>query len=121
MQDFNQFDVKSTTVETWNEGRREILQKMLGKVGGSVFIEAPFSVDYGCNVSIGEDCFINWKSVTSTAPPLSNFPADVLDYFQHVNTRHEHRHHRRPSQIWSKREHRDCRPRGECIITAESG
>lgn len=63
MMDFNHFNIKSTTVETWNDKRFMILQSMLGKVGKNTFIEAPFSADYGCNVSIGEDCFINWKSV----------------------------------------------------------
>ena len=62
--DFNQFNIKSTTVKTWNDERFKILRAMLGKVGKNTFVEAPFSVDYGCNVSIGEDCFINWKSVT---------------------------------------------------------
>lgn len=57
--DFNHFNITSTTVETWNDKRFMILQSMLGKVGKTTFIEAPFSADYGCNVSIGEDCFIN--------------------------------------------------------------
>ncbi|KAF7509868.1 hypothetical protein GJ744_007379 [Endocarpon pusillum] len=61
MMDFNLFNIKSTTVETWNEKRFMILQSMLGKVGKNTFVEAPFSADYGCNVSIGEDCFINWN------------------------------------------------------------
>lgn len=61
MQDYNQFDIKSTTVETWNTERFKILQEMLGSIGEHTFIEPPFLVDYGCNVSIGKDCFVNWK------------------------------------------------------------
>lgn len=61
MQDYNTFDIKSTTVETWNTERFKILQEMLGRVGEHTFIEPPFRVDYGCNVSIGKDCFVNWK------------------------------------------------------------
>lgn len=71
MQDYNQFDIKSTTVETWNEERFKILQQMLGKIGKATFIEPPFAADYGCNVSIGEDCFINWKSVVPTPYSIS--------------------------------------------------
>lgn len=90
MQDYNQFDVKSTTVETWNEGRFKILQQMLGSVGKSTFIEAPFLVDYGCNVSIGKDCFVNWKSVS-----LSLFVITSTDLCpQHVNLGLEHCRHR---------------------------
>ncbi|NDW19480.1 sugar O-acetyltransferase [Dysgonomonas sp. 216] len=36
-----------------------ILQKLLGSVGNNVWISAPFSVDYGENIHIGNNCEIN--------------------------------------------------------------
>ncbi|KAF5518299.1 Nodulation protein L [Colletotrichum aenigma] len=38
-----------------------MLKDILGKVGPGTFIEPPFIPDYGCNVVIGENCFINFN------------------------------------------------------------
>lgn len=40
--------------------REAMLQGILGKVGKGVFIEPPLSLDYGCNVSLGEDFYSNF-------------------------------------------------------------
>lgn len=41
------------------ERRREILEALLGGVGPGVWIEAPFFCDYGENIFIGENTFVN--------------------------------------------------------------
>ncbi|KAF9881543.1 hypothetical protein CkaCkLH20_00689 [Colletotrichum karsti] len=38
-----------------------MLKDILGQVGKGTFIEPPFIPDYGCNVIIGENCFINFN------------------------------------------------------------
>eukprot|EP01114_Cavostelium_apophysatum_P016407 TRINITY_DN4656_c0_g1_i1.p1 TRINITY_DN4656_c0_g1~~TRINITY_DN4656_c0_g1_i1.p1 ORF type:complete len:219 (+),score=20.77 TRINITY_DN4656_c0_g1_i1:78-659(+) len=42
--------------------RSEILQEMLGKIGTGCFIETPFRCDYGYNVFIGNDVFMNFNT-----------------------------------------------------------
>jgi maltose O-acetyltransferase len=45
------------------ESRRAILGRLLGSVGEEVWIEPPFFVDYGENVSIGDRTFVNVNCV----------------------------------------------------------
>lgn len=45
------------------EERNNILQQLLGTVESGVWIEAPFFCDYGENISIGENTFINTNCV----------------------------------------------------------
>ncbi|KAJ5874915.1 uncharacterized protein N7529_003345 [Penicillium soppii] len=59
--DFNNLDTKTVTYDKIGEQRLELLRKFIGKVGDNTFIEPPFLPDYGCNVSIGKDCFFNWN------------------------------------------------------------
>lgn len=65
--DYNSLDTKSIPYDQIYEKRLELLRKVVGKVGDGTFIEPPFLPDYGCNIIIGKDCFINWK----LAPPPS--------------------------------------------------
>ena len=41
------------------EKRTELLNQLLGKVASGVWIESPFFCDYGINIEIGENTFIN--------------------------------------------------------------
>lgn len=41
------------------DGRNELLSQLLGKLEKGVWIETPFFCDYGINVEIGENTFIN--------------------------------------------------------------
>lgn len=59
--DYNKLDSKTVPWEQIGDKRLELLRKLLGKVGDGTFVEPPFLPDYGCNVIIGRDCFINWK------------------------------------------------------------
>jgi acetyltransferase-like isoleucine patch superfamily enzyme len=41
--------------------REKMLQAIFGKVGKGVFVEPPINIDYGCNISIGENFYSNFK------------------------------------------------------------
>ena len=43
--------------------KQEILTDLLGAVGSGVWIESPFFCDYGVNIHIGSNCFINYNCV----------------------------------------------------------
>lgn len=59
--DYNNLSPKSVGYEKIVEVRYKLLEEVVGKVGEGTFIEPPFTVDYGCNVSIGKNCFANFK------------------------------------------------------------
>ena len=39
----------------------EILKSLFGSIGERFIINQPFKCDYGCNIFLGEDCFINFN------------------------------------------------------------
>lgn len=51
------------TREDERDVRRTILVELLGHVGSNVFVETPFRCDYGYNISLGEEVFINFGCV----------------------------------------------------------
>ncbi|EAW09729.1 sugar O-acetyltransferase [Aspergillus clavatus NRRL 1] len=58
--DYNDLDTKTVSSDEISEKRLELLRRLVGKVGDGTFIEPPFRPDYGCNIIIGKDCFMNW-------------------------------------------------------------
>jgi maltose O-acetyltransferase len=55
-----------------DESRRyEILGKLLGRIGTETFIQPPFACDYGYNLSIGDDTFINFNTVILDCAPVT--------------------------------------------------
>jgi len=46
--------------ETQQKARQKLLVKLLGKVGKNVVIKPPFMVDYGYNIELGNNVFINY-------------------------------------------------------------
>jgi hypothetical protein len=50
-----------STPESLSIERRAMLEPMLGKAGKRIYIEPPLFLDYGCNTTIGEDCYSNFK------------------------------------------------------------
>lgn len=59
--DYNNLDSKKVPSDQIAQVRFDLLRKLVGKVGDGTFIEPPFLPDYGCNVSIGRDTFVNWN------------------------------------------------------------
>lgn len=43
------------------QARRDYLATIFGKLGDNVFVEPPFYVDYGCNISLGKDFYSNFN------------------------------------------------------------
>ena len=43
------------------EQMNEILRGLFGSIGKRFIINQPFKCDYGCNIFLGEDCFINFN------------------------------------------------------------
>lgn len=62
---YNTLDPNSLEYEELIAAQQEIMSGILGKVGKGTFIEPPFIPDYGCNIIIGENSFINFKYVFS--------------------------------------------------------
>ncbi|KAI8192452.1 hypothetical protein KHU50_013149 [Colletotrichum sp. SAR 10_65] len=59
--DFNEIDHRKHTADEVARLKTETLAKMVGKLGAGTFVEAPFVVDYGCNVIFGKNCFANFN------------------------------------------------------------
>ncbi|KAJ3562129.1 hypothetical protein NPX13_g8678 [Xylaria arbuscula] len=58
--DYNNLNPNSGTRDQIDDKRTKMLSGLLGKVGPGTCIETPFMPDYGCNVIIGENCFMNF-------------------------------------------------------------
>ena len=57
---FEQFN--STSVSQ-PEKRKELLQLLIGNLGEGVIIEPPLYCDYGSNISLGNNVFINFQAI----------------------------------------------------------
>jgi len=57
LKDYNNLDAEST------QERERILNNLFEFKGEGVWIEAPFFCDYGENISIGENTFVNMNCV----------------------------------------------------------
>ena len=57
---YNNLDPNTGDYEQIGEIRTKMLAEILGRVGQGTFIEPPFLPDYGCNVIMGENCFMNF-------------------------------------------------------------
>ena len=62
--------LRETRMKLWNfnnlrpdqtEEMNRILKSLFGAIGERFIINQPFRCDYGCNISLGEDCFINFN------------------------------------------------------------
>lgn len=52
------------------EKRREVLSWILGRMGANAVVESPFHCDYGYNVEVGENFYINVGGVMLDEAPL---------------------------------------------------
>lgn len=50
-------------IESDEDERAAILKELLGRIGNDSFIQPPFACDYGSNLSIGDNVFINFNCV----------------------------------------------------------
>ena len=62
--------LKQTRMKLWEfnnlrpdqtDEMNEILRGLFGAIGERFIINQPFRCDYGCNIFLGEDCFINFN------------------------------------------------------------
>ncbi|OJD35220.1 nodulation protein l [Diplodia corticola] len=58
---YNNLDPNTAPYDKHGETQHALLSEILGKIGPGTFIEPPFVPDYGCNVSIGKNCFMNFN------------------------------------------------------------
>lgn len=63
MHKYNNYFPDDATAESLPADRERMLRQQFGKVGKGVFIEPPLSIDYGCNIALGEDFYANFKYV----------------------------------------------------------
>ena len=50
--------------------RRALLKKLFGRCGDSIAVKPPFRCDYGYNIFVGEDFFMNFDCVFLDAAPI---------------------------------------------------
>ena len=50
--------------------QREILQRLLGKMGEHVTFRATVRFDYGCNTYVGDNCYFNFNAVFLDCAPI---------------------------------------------------
>lgn len=60
---YNAYFPADATVESLMADREEMLKGLFGAVGKGPYIEGPLNVDYGCNISIGDGFYANFKWV----------------------------------------------------------
>lgn len=59
--EYSQLSYRGKTIDQFNKERVDVLKKFIGEVKGTATIEAPFSVDYGFNTSIGNNFYANFN------------------------------------------------------------
>ena len=63
--------LQAFNAEPGEEQRLALLGELLGRIGSGTFIQPPFACDYGYNVSIGDDAFINFNAVILDCAPVT--------------------------------------------------
>lgn len=65
---YNDHFPDDATPESLTKDRDVMLKEIIGTVGPRVYIDPPFHVDYGFNISFGADSYANFKCVPSLSP-----------------------------------------------------
>lgn len=60
---YNDYFPDDATPESLTKDREAMLKEIIGTVGPRVYIDPPFHVDYGFNISFGADSYANYKYV----------------------------------------------------------
>jgi maltose O-acetyltransferase len=63
--------LQAFNTEPEEEQRLALLQELLGRIGNGTFIQPPFACDYGSNVSIGDNVFVNFNAVILDCAPVT--------------------------------------------------
>lgn len=63
MHTYNNHFPSDASPESLVADREAMLTSILGRVGPGVFIEPPLSIDYGCNISLGDNVYANFNLV----------------------------------------------------------
>src|SRR4029453_17764535 len=63
--------LQAFNTEPEEEQRLTLLRELLGRMGRGTFIQPPFACDYGSNVSIGHNVFVNFNAVILDCAPVS--------------------------------------------------
>lgn len=81
MHKYNHYFPDDATAESLAADREQMLQGIFGRVGKGVFIEPPLNIDYGCNISLGEGFYSNFK--WATTPVSSSQPTIRCPLVEH--------------------------------------
>ena len=54
------YEFNNTSIDELSK-RTEILKKLFGKTGNRIHIEPTFNCDYGCNIFVGENFYMNYN------------------------------------------------------------
>lgn len=76
MTKYNTYFPDDATPDSLVADREVMLKGMFGKVGKGAFIEPPLNIDYGCNISVGENFYSNFKYVSLAMP--RNLSTDTM-------------------------------------------
>jgi hypothetical protein len=60
---YNTYMPEDATSKSLTADRAAMLQQVMGRLGKNCYIEPPFFIDYGFNISIGSDFYANFKYV----------------------------------------------------------
>jgi maltose O-acetyltransferase len=63
--------LRSFNTEPDEEGRSRLLGELLGSLGARAYIRPPFFCDYGFNIHIGADVFLNFNCVILDVVPVT--------------------------------------------------
>lgn len=58
---YNRYFPDEATEDVLEKERFGMLKEMLGSVGKGAYVEPPLTLDYGCNVRVGERFYANFK------------------------------------------------------------
>jgi hypothetical protein len=61
MDKYNKYFPEDANFDSLAKDREVMLKELMGRVGSDIFMEPPLYVDYGCNISIGERFYSNFK------------------------------------------------------------
>ena len=102
---YNEYLPDDATDESLAAGRYVILKELIGHIGQGVDIDPPFRVDYGCNISIGDGFYANFKCVSQGHGSQAQ---KLMDEMQYGNPRLCNRDYWTSDEVWSRGQYLRC-------------